>query len=264
VALLDPARARVRLASDELAVATVLLTQPDHELLQTPDAQQVLEELERVGALADGQLVGYVAELVGIVAAPKLRILLETFRAEQPVVHQIWATERHAVVGVSEPEDILELAPVEPALLYWEIARLVGLGARPPVVVERSFAMPNATLEGVFRQLAGGEAAEADATLQRETALSAEERQAFLVLLLNRRISWRASSVWTSGRGRETRTMTVVDGGEAGLWLSRVEGDLGENPTIALEPSRPSVAWRGLIELLPDSAAILASTTPVG
>lgn len=65
-------------------------------------------------------------------------------------------------------------------------------------------------------------------------------------------------------RTRETRTTTVVDGGEAGLWLSRVEGALGENQTIAQEPSRPSVAWRGLIELLPDSAAILASTTPIG
>lgn len=264
MALLDPARARARLSSDELAVATVLLTQPDHDLLSTPDAREVLDELERSGALVDGQLVGYVAELVGVVAAPKLRIIVETFRAERLVVHQLWSTEHHGVVGVSEADGVLELAPVEPALLYWEIARLVGLGARPPVVVERSFSMPNSALEAVFGQLAGGDAAQADATLERETTLGAGERQAFLVLLLDRRISWRASSVWTSERGRETRTMTVIDGGDAGLWLSRVDGELGENPTIVLEPSRPSAAWRGLIELLPDSAAILASTTPVG
>lgn len=264
MALLDPPRARVRLGADELAVATVLLTQSNHDLLQTPDAREVLAGFERCGALVGGELVGYVAELVGVVAAPKLRILIETFRAEGPVVHQIWATERHGVVGVSEPEDVVELAPVEPALLYWEIARLVGLGARPPVGVEHTFSMPNATLEVVFAQLADGDAAAADATLQDETALTDDERRAFLVLLLDRRISWRASSVWTSERGRETRTMTVIDGGEAGLWLSRLEGEVSENPTVVLEPSRPSAAWRGLIELMPDSAAILASTTPVG
>ncbi len=77
-------------------------------------------------------------------------------------------------------------------------------------------------------------------------------RQAVLELCWRRRLSWRATSLWASGEDqREVRTLTLVDGGQGGLWLSSVDDEQAADPVVTLDPVRPSQVWQEILSLLP-------------
>ncbi|HEX5621781.1 MAG TPA: hypothetical protein VFX51_25365, partial [Solirubrobacteraceae bacterium] len=86
-------------------------------------------------------------------------------------------------------------------------------------------------------------------------ALTGEDRDALLAVLRERRISWRASSVWTGADGEQrVGSLAVLDAGVEGLWLTRHEGT--EPDTIVhLEPVPPSAVWDRVGALMPSPEA---------
>lgn len=206
-----------------------------------------LRALREAGALEDELL----RRLVAVVAAPKLRLVVERFLAEQPVTEEAWAVEALAVWGTPAGGDAVELSALEPALLAWEVARRVGLGARP-AAAGGELRLPASVLDAAFAALAAGDPGGADAALGAGTALDGDERARFLALLAARRSSWRASAVWTAEGGVPVEgSIAVVDGGDSGLWLSEHEPGPDGEPVVRLVPTTPGAVWERVTGLLP-------------
>jgi hypothetical protein len=87
--------------------------------------------------------------------------------------------------------------------------------------------------------------------LGKDPFLSDPERAVLLELLLQRRLLWRASSIWNKADGEEDAAIvSVIDGGEAGLWVThRVDGWGGK--VICLTPSDADQVWDKLGGLVP-------------
>ncbi len=140
-------------------------------------------------------------------------------------------------------------------MLPWAIARAVGLGRRPPPPVEGPVVLPASLLGDAHDRLAAGDRAGADEVLGAGAGLNEAHRQAVLDLCWRRRLSWRATSLWASGEDqREVHTLTVVDGGEAGLWLSGIDDEQAADPVVTLDPVRPSQVWQQILSLLPTAS----------
>lgn len=251
MATLDPSRTALELSEDELSVGARLLAAPGHASLSQPSAVAAIRGLEQAGALENGQPSGYPADLLALVAAPKLRVIVEKFVVERTVIDYAWATERQAVWGEGKGEDAVELTPVEPGLIPWAIARSVGLGPRPRPRLDRPLTLRASALDEAFNRLFAEGSDAAEEALAR-TQLTADERQAFLELLLGRRLSWRASScpAEPGSLEEELAWVAVIDGGEGGLWLSE-HGGSEHDPTVTLEPISPGAAWERIVELMP-------------
>ena len=139
VADLDVSRSALLLSDEELGAAVMLLAAPEHPALAEPASVAAVESLERAGIVRDGRVNGYPARLLAIVAAPKLRVTIEKFVAEAPVVEQAWATEREGVLGDvtrdgrielsrhegEPPETVIHLEPVKPSLVWDRIVALM-------------------------------------------------------------------------------------------------------------------------------------------
>jgi EspG family len=243
-ARLDIPRAALRLNDDELGAAVMLLVAPDHPSLREPGSQAALESLTAAGIVVGGRIEGFPARLLAVVAAPKLRVTVESFVGAATVLEQAWATEREGVWGLAAPDGTIELSPVEPGLIPWAIARAVGLGPRaqpdgPPLRV------PAVLLGAAAEQLADGGAA---AALEE---LDPDERERLLALLRERRLSWRASSVWSDRPdSQRISSVAVLDAGVEGLWLTRHEGEPPDT-VVHLEPAAPSAVWDRVVALMP-------------
>ena len=250
---LDESRTALVLSEEELAVATLLGGEPNHPSLGEPPAPDVIERLERAGIASGGRLWGYPARLLAVVAAPKLRVTVERFAAAETVVDRAWSTERYGVWGEVTRERAIELTPVEPGLLPWAILRAVGLGPRARPKLDRPIALASSALDEAFERYAAGDREAAEATLE-QSGLGPDEQAVFLELLRNRRLSWRASSIWTDAElGERIGSVTVIDGGDSGLWLVDHDDD-PLDPRVSVAPTRPSEAWKRIVELMPRPA----------
>ena len=249
VASLDAGRAALVLSDEELGAAVMLLAVPEHPSLAEPSSRATVEALERAGIVVDGQVRGFPARLLAIVAAPRLRITVEKFVAGAPVVEQAWATEREGVLGAVTREGDIELTPVEPSLLPWAVSRAVGLGPR-----ECPHEEPIDVGAEPFGQAAEAVARRDDDAA--EAALEACEASATLLgVLRERRLSWTATSAWTGIDGEQrVQSVAVLDAGAEGLWLTRHEGE-PPAATVHLEPVRPSVVWERIVALMPSEDA---------
>ncbi len=251
VASLDVRRAALRVSDEELGVAVMLLAAPEHPSLAEPGSQAAMAGLERAGIVADGGVRGYPARLLAIVAAPKLRVTVETFVAGEPVIEQAWATEREGVLGAVVDGGEIELTPVEPSLLPWAIARSVGLGPREQRH-EAPIAVPAAALGRAAEAVAAHDAGAAAAALE---GCGAGVSDTLLTVLRERRSSWTATSAWTGEDGEQhVSSVAVLDGGAEGLWLSRHEGE-APDAIVHLEPVAPSVVWERIVALMPHPGA---------
>lgn len=247
-ARLDIPRAALRLSDDELGAAIMLVVAPEHPSLAEPGSRASIESLESAGIVREGRIEGFPARLLAVVAGPKLRVSVESFVGRATVLEQAWATEREGVWGVAAADGTIELTPVEPGLIPWAVARAVGLGPRerpdgPPLSV------PAELLGAAAEQLAEGDVAAAAAELEPET------RERLLALLRERRISWRATSVWSDLEGeRHVSSVAVLDAGVEGLWLTRHEGEPPDT-IVHLEPAAPSTVWDRVLALMPSPEA---------
>jgi hypothetical protein len=247
-AAIDHQRQRLHVTADELA-ALSLLAGPNPAAVEADAARQLLAPLI---SGAERRLPGWVAELGGVVAAPALHLVVERFAAEAPDVHQIWATPARAAVGAIADDDRIALQPLETVMIPYELARIVGLGPRPRPATRDPIVVAARTLEAA-------EAAAADSErcrrLLTDDGTNHDEADVVAALMAGRRLSWRVTSMWASSpTDVASSTLVVIDGGDAGLWISDVDGE-DETASVTLHPSRPSQVWQQLLALLPRSQA---------
>lgn len=251
MAKLDASRTALEVSDVELAVGAMLLATPDHPSLSSPAAREAVGRLEEAGVVDDGRVSGYAAELLSVVAAPKLEVIVEKFMAERTVVDYAWATEAHAVWGEATRDRALELTPVEPGLIPWAISRSVGLGPRADASSDLRISLHSSTLDRAFELLATEGRQAAEDALESDTELEPDSRGVLIQLLLDRQLSWRASSSWKDPeRGQQIAWVAVIDGGESGLWLSDNDED-PRDPVVWLDPIRPGAAWDQIVDLMP-------------
>ena len=251
VARLDIPRAALRLSDDELGAAVMLLAAPGHASLAEPATREAIDALTSAGIVRDGTIEGFPARMLAVVAAPKLRVTVESFVGVETVVEQGWATEREGVWGTVAADGQIELTPLEPSLIPWAVAHAVGLGPRDRPA-GREIAVPAQALGSATELLATGDPDGAAGAL---AALDPDDRATLLALLRERRLSWRASSAWTEQDGtRQARSVAVLDAGIEGLWLTRHDGTAPD--TIAhLQPVPPSAVWDRVTGLMPSPEA---------
>lgn len=257
MARLDPSRTALELDEVELTVANLLLTSPDDELLSTPVSVKAVAELERAGIAEDGVIGGYAARILAVVLDPELRLIVERFAAIE--TQRDIAARRGAfgVWGESRPNGATEFTPVEPDLIPWAVARAVGLGPRERPALARELELRASAFTAALGQLAQGDVPGAGRVLEQDGGLDEIQRAALLELLAQRRLSWRAFSLWTDTDGLEqTAAVAVVDGGDSGLWLSQHLDAESADPFIRLTPTEPSVVWEGIVSLVPSPASI--------
>jgi hypothetical protein len=250
VAVLDVARTAVELSDEELDAAAAVLSGDG-----AVSDSVALEALEAAGVVRNGTIMPYVGRFLTIVGAPKLRIVVERFVQQRVVVDNVWAIEQLAVWGSEVRGGGTELRPVEPPLLPWEIMRTVGLGPRARPAIDTKLCIPAATLEAIEAFLIGDDPAAADELLTQTTDLGEAERAVAIDIVRNRRSSWRASSIWTVEGGQETASVTVVDGGISGLWISTAS-DGEDDSIVCLEPVLPSTVWKRLVALVPGAPRV--------
>jgi hypothetical protein len=154
-------------------------------------------------------------------------------------VEQAWATEREGVWGVVAADGMIELTPIEPGLIPWAVARAVGLGPR-----DKPDSPALQAPAQVLGAAAEGGAAEALSELEPEV------RERLLAILRERRLSWRATSVWSDSEEQHVTSVAVLDAGVEGLWLTRHEGEPPDT-IVHLEPVAPSEVWERVVSLMP-------------
>lgn len=242
MATLDLSRPALRLDALELKAALDLLR-------DGPGAPTQLEALTAAGVVHKGELATVPRRLLEVVGEPKLRLVVERFVAEAPVIEEAWAVESQAVWG-SVADGVLELTALEPGLLPWQVMRVVGLGPRGRVEAPHMVSAAAEGLDGAWRTLIHEGQAAARQSLE---DLDDQVRDRLLAILVEMRSSWRASSLWTGSDGEPREvTVTVVDGGRMGYWerLSREGGEV-----VDLRALTPGAVWRRLSTLVPSAGA---------
>ena len=251
MARLDPSRSAVEVDELELTVAHLLLTDPTDKLLDTTESKTVRVELERAGIVEDGAVTGYPARLLSVVLQPELRLMLERFAAETPIRDFAAVSGSIGVWGEGRSGGATEFTPIEPELIPWAVARAVGLGPRKLSAVSGPIEFRAATLEDALTCAAQGDIEGAANVLATDDGLPSEKRDALLHVLLQRRLSWRAVSVWTGSNGEKAAAgVAAIDGGDAGLWLSSRSDDSAE-ATVRLQSVESSVVWDRIVALVP-------------
>lgn len=244
---IDHALQRLRLSSEALD-ALCLLVDPDTSPAGIEAAWQTLTA---AGVATERRLPGWIAELAEVVAAPGLRIVVEVSAGDAVVVHQLWATPRRAVVSTPIDDQIIELRGLETAMLPFELARIVGLGPRPVPTDPASITLAATALAAAIEALETHGREHARQILV-EHGSSAHHADLVADICTCRHTTWRVTSVWKpTPDSQTTRALTVVDAGDAGLWLSEPDDPRDTGTSVTLTATRPSRAWRQLLDLLP-------------
>lgn len=250
MATLDIPRAALVLSDAELGAAVMLMAAPEQPLLAEPASQEAVGALREAGMLDEaGRPSGYPARLLATVAAPKLRVAVESYFAGQSRLEQAWATETEGVLGGVTVDGRIELSPVEPSLLPWAIARWVGFGPRAHGDRE-ALDVPGVAFSSAEEALEAGDEDAARAALE---GVAGGER--VLELLRLRRLSWRATSSWSDQAGDHVASVAVLDAGTAGLWLPEPRGEDPATALLHLEPVAPSAVWERIVALMPHEGA---------
>ncbi|CAN5662585.1 hypothetical protein BH20ACT2_BH20ACT2_23770 [soil metagenome] len=253
VATVDHHRRSIRLSGAELAAATLLLSAPGDPDLAQPAVRHHLDALADAGAIDDGRLLGWLAELVALISAAQLRVLVQTYAVDALVTHSLWFTPGAGALASPHDDATRTVSPTETVSAPWTIAGLVGLGQRPPPAHDQRIELRRSLLDDAFATLAEGDPDAATAALA-HGGLDTPDAAALVALARGRRLSWRVTSVFIDADGqRQERELAMVDGGHAGLWRSTLQGDAGpdDDPVVRLEPRRASQTWADLVALLP-------------
>ena len=256
MASVDLEAGRVRLTDREMAAAVLLATEPGNAQLKESVVMDDVARLTEAGLVKDGVLDPDLANLVTVVARPQLRMMLERVTPGGLAAYGVFATPESAVVAVpvEGDEPAVDYAAMEPAALPLTLFGLAQVGRRPVPRREGQVTLRQADLD------AAGQAAEARDVAGLEAALTRAGledpwRAAFARLLLERQGSWRLSGGWADAEGnKHLGSLTVVDGGKAGLWRVRLPPDADPNDPnvpITVTPVAPSTVWKELLALLP-------------
>lgn len=176
-------------------------------------------------------------ELLDVVARPGLRLTVRIVQPGPPLWHGVWATRRDAVLGSPVEPDRYELSPLEPVLIPFAVATIVGLRRRPADPARTTTRIPTSR----YLALGSGHAWEPDGG----------EYAGLAAVMRGRRTAWRATSTWREPGGRpHAARMHVIDGGDAGLWLVAPADQDGADPVLVVEPTDVRQVWSALTGLL--------------
>ncbi|MFH8368632.1 hypothetical protein [Streptomyces sp. NPDC018031] len=272
----DSARDRFRLADRHIAALGHLVGGapfPD-------DLEPSLADLRHAGLVsADNLISPLLSELLGVLDAPVVLIQVEVsgehgllnsgvlVGAERVFSHTGWPGEEES-----------EYVAIEPAMLMWELARMVNLRRSEPVNGGDHLDIETSTgvLDAVFAELGqlpaediereGVARERARATLAEKGGLQEPAQSLFADLITSLKASWRISVAWQAGRSegpfREVRGLAVWDCGPHGYWHRRSPAEpiapeqlSPETPLTLVRVSKGEL-WEMMADLLPSEAEI--------
>lgn len=204
--------------------------------------------LTDAGALIGGAMVPTVARIVSILGAPAMEMHLECFIVAGTYALDVAITRDGAVLSRTTEEGLTELRRVDVAETPYEILRSVGLGRRNDPPCDHPITVPAAMLAELSTTGEPDGPAGVDALVA--TGMDRADAELTVLLLMQRRLSFRLTARWREGDDDVASTeITVVDGGRMGLWFSVADPDTG---SATLTPT----TVRGVV-------AAVAGMTPV-
>lgn len=229
---------------DDVELATLLMhAAAAGEPLPSPRPEPSIAAslaLADAGVLVDGTLGPIVARVVGILTQPALEMHLECYVVAATYFLDVAVTRDGAVLSRTTEDGLTELLCVDLDRTPFAILRAVGLGARPDPPQATPIILPSTVLAdlGAHGDPDGADGAEALVA----AGLSRGDAEAAVLLVLQRRLSFRITSLWRlSAEQLDTAEVTVVDGGKMGLWFSESDFTAG---TTTLTPT----SVRGVVE----------------
>lgn len=248
MARIDQSRTALELDDDELTAAGALLLDPDAEFMTNPEVVEVINRLEEAGVAVNGELQGYAARIVAVLAQPEFRVMVERFAGADVQRDFAAVSAGYGIWG--EPSSAgNEFTPIEPSLIPWGVSRAVGLGPRVKPSFDQTIEVRGTAAQKAMDSLNKLDADGAEATLE-EDGLDTESRKALINLLLDRRLTWRVVSGWKDASGEnQGGAVAVVDGGESGLWLSEHLANAAGEPTVRLEPTASGTVWEQIVDV---------------
>lgn len=249
MAHLDPSRTALELDESELAAAGALLLAPDADFLSEPEVLAVIDKLETAGVVANRELQGYSARIVAVLAEPEFRVMVERFTTDY-VSREFAAVRGEFGVWGVPTRDGNEFTPIEPSLIAWACSRAVGLGPRAESKLSESVELRASVLQQLIDNLNELDIDANDALLDTE-GMSSASRIVITKLLINRRSSWRVSSVWQNELGDYYSTsMAAIDGGDSGFWFSDHFETDSDDPHVRITPTQSGAIWERLVQVV--------------
>jgi hypothetical protein len=248
MARFDPSRGLLELNDDELGAASALVMVPDAKFLRKRKAREYLDRLEAAGVTVNRELQGNALPIVSVLAEPNIRMMVERF--ESGGTQRDFAAVKGEYGIWGEPtQNGNEFRLIEPEHIAQAMSDAVGLGPRPEPSLSEPVGLHSSVLQNVLSRLGVGDLAEANAVLEAES-MDSEKRKVLIKLLRDRKLSWRASSVWKDGMGADRAcVVAVMDGGESGLWISEHFDVASKSPSVRLSPTDPGAVLEQLAEV---------------
>jgi hypothetical protein len=261
VAVLDPARRRVIVEAAELDAAMTLFDDPV-PAPATDEESQARAALVAAGLVRGERMGDVLAELLAPLVAPVLSIVVETHLVAAAITARIWATAEQGTRAVWVADDRWELQGVAPRHVPLVLLDVLGFGERPPPEDERPLRVPGPVLRAGWAAAAtGSDERIVLAALAGSAALDPGDRARFARLLAERRSSWRVTVAYAAAGGELRQgSLTVVDAGAAGCWVSEPLDPADPEAGAILSPRRSSAIWHDLLELIPAPRAAEAES----
>ncbi|MGH9245813.1 MAG: ESX secretion-associated protein EspG [Acidimicrobiales bacterium] len=234
---------RLRSLADDGAVADETGTgTADHATLERAEIA-----LRETGLLSDDGVAPLARHLLAIFTEPLIELHIETFVVSGLRHHRVAIHPDGAVVSGPTDDGEIELVAVPLRDLVPRLLRYLRLGPRRPPAWTTPISVPASVLPEVATAPAVTFGDGVGALVG--AGMTEDEAETVAYVLLERRLSFRATSLWAPGPGESaSRTVTVVDGGKMGVWFS--EPDLSSG-TTTLTPTTVPAVGDALVGLIP-------------
>ena len=241
---IDRTLRRAVLGDEALAVGALLACEPGHEALGRPNAQAARAALQAAGALEDGRPIGWLQDLLEVVARPDSRARVEVRTAAELVVTAVaWGVGERGVLGLLA-DGGTELSALDPIHLPWVIAREVGLRPYPEPALTEAVTLTLEQIASIQRLLDQDDEEGACAVVDGAGGASA------VALLRDRNFSWRVTVTTTGADGEATtRSVAALDGGPHGLFLTEAVAAGDGPPAVRLNPADAESGVAALLAL---------------
>ncbi|MFH9266055.1 histidine kinase [Streptomyces sp. NPDC017546] len=270
----DITRPRFRLADEHVIVLTELATgQPAPEGYGT-----AREELRRCGLLSGADTLSVLlVPVMKTLIDPVVVVSLESTGRQGTLNHGLIIGQDHVVAHQSWPgEREAEYALVEPKMMVWAIANMVGLQHSGGVTDERP-ALVETTMETLEEGIGSLADVPADASGEQEREhirralastgnLEGPALVRFADMIGELRSSWRLTAAWRGRDGGEdgvtARGFGVWDCGPLGYWHRELpaepvaQGQVGPGSPVRLARTDAKRIWGMITDVLPAEGEI--------
>ncbi|MGI8938873.1 MAG: ESX secretion-associated protein EspG [Iamia sp.] len=230
-----------------LALAALEGPPPPPELGPTVELDQARAALDEAGLIVDHAPAPTVAHILQIIDAPYLEIVIETFVVSEVRAHDIAVRPEGAVLRRLTPDGQVEMHAIDLRDLVPRLCRWLGVGPRPDPDCDHPIVVPVDVLPAVASTESEIDGTDGVAALE-AAGLDHDDAETAVLVVLERRVSWRATAVWAAGPDTAgSRDLTVIDGGRMGWWFADPDPDAG---TVTLLPTSAAAVARRLGDLI--------------